>query len=428
MTRITILCAVVFSLCWRSAAADVVTDWNDEVLDAIRATNTAPPVASRALAIVHTAIYDAVNGIRKTHQAYFVPATGPSDASIVAAAAAAAHRVMVTLYPGRQVEADLRYHDSLLLVLPGPQRTAGMQWGETVAAAILQWRSGDGSNGTSTYTPGTQPGQWRPTVSFGGVVRPALLPNWGNVAPFALASGADFRPPAPPALTSGQYASDVNVVKALGERFRSTRTPEQTQIAQFWAYGPGTATPPGHWNQIARTVALLHPCVLNCTSPLPNGIEENARMFALLNIALADAAIACWNTKYLYNFWRPITAIQEADTDGNPATALDPIWTPFLETPPFPEYTSGHSTFSGAAAAVLAQFFGADRIPFSIESDDLPGTQRSYDSFSQAAQESGISRVYGGIHFPSANARGLNAGASIGMWVAWNYLGSISGS
>jgi len=417
--RVTILCVLVYLFSWQSATADVVTDWNSELLDAIRASNTSPPAASRHLAILHAAIYDAVNGIRKTHAPYFVPATGAANASIVAAAAAAAHRVMVTLYPARQIQADQRYQNSLLLVAPGPSKTAGIQWGESVAATILQWRSNDGSATTVPYAPGTEPGQWRPTVSFGGVVRPALLPQWGSVLPFAPLSGSQFRAPA---LTSSTYAEEMTLVASIGDRFSTVRTPEQTEMAQFWSYGPGTATPAGHWNQVAQQVALLHPCILNCASPLPNGVEENARMFALLNIALADAAIACWDTKYVYNFWRPITAIQEAHTDGNPGIEPDFAWTPFLETPPFPEYASGHSTFSGAAATVLASFFGTDRIAFSVGSDDLPGTLRSYESFSDAALESGISRVYGGIHFPSANAHGLSTGAAVGAWVMWNIL------
>ena len=178
-------------------------------------------------------------------------------------------------------------------------------------------------------TPGTQPGEWRPTVSFGGIVRPALAPQWGSVTPFALPSGCLFRPPAPPALNTQQYAADVNMVKALGGTLSAARTADQTQIAQFWGYGPGTATPPGHWNQIAQVVAVSQ----------GNTLEENARLFAMLNIALADAAIVSWDCKYVYNYWRPITAIQEADADGNPETTPDPSWTP-LPSPNIPRDTA----------------------------------------------------------------------------------------
>jgi hypothetical protein len=283
---------------------------------------------------------------------------------------------------------------------------------EHVASAILQSRNNDGSAVTVSFPGSTDPGQWRPTISFGGIVRPALLPQWGSVTPFAIGNPTPFVPPPPPSLGSSQYAADVNQVQSLGSAVSATRTPEQTQIAQFWGYGPGTATPAGHWNQIAHEVAFTQ----------RNTLEENARLFALLNIALADAGIVSWNCKYQYNFWRPITAIQEADTDGNPDTSADPDWMPLLETPPFPEYTSGHSTFSGTAAVILASFYGKDEIPFSIGSDDLPGVHRFYSSFSEASRESGMSRIYGGIHFMSANLNGLASGAAVGQLVAGHWL------
>jgi hypothetical protein len=408
------------------AAADVVTDWNSVALDAIRAGNTPPPAAARNLAILHASIYDAVNGIRRSHKPYFVTSTGPADASIEAAASAAARRVLLSLYPSLQSTIEAVYQKTLSGISSNTGTAQGVQWGESVAAAILQWRSSDGSSSTVAYTPGTQPGQWRPTISFGGVVLPALLPQWGSVLPFALATGSQFRPPAPPALGSAVYASEVNLVKAIGALGSATRTAEQTEIARFWGYGPRTATPPGHWNQIAQMVADRNRDFDDDGHDRGGGghagVEENARLFALLNIALADAAIVSWNCKYLFNYWRPITAIQEAGTDGNPATEADPSWVPLLATPPFPEYTSGHSTFSGAAAAVLAYVFGSDRVHFSVGSDDLPGVRRSYGSFSEAAFESGMSRIYGGIHFPSANLHGLSTGAAVGTYVAWNFL------
>lgn len=204
----------------------------------------------------------------------------------------------------------------------------------------------------------------------------------------------------------------MNQTKVLGRVDSMWRTPEQTEIARFWGYGPGTATPGGHWNQIAQVVAESE----------GNTLSENARMFALLNLALADAAIVSWDCKYTFNYWRPITAIQLADTDGNPLTSPDPAWMPLLETPPFPEYTSGHSTFSGAAAVALSAFFGHDRVRFSVGSDDLPGVFRTYSGFWDAALESGISRIYGGIHFMSANQYGLMTGAKTGAYVSFNYL------
>jgi membrane-associated phospholipid phosphatase len=395
-----------------TALADVVTEWNLAALDAIRVQNTPPPAASRHLAILHTAIYDAVNGIRRTHTPGKITGNVPASASVESAAVAAARTVLLNFYPTLQPSFDELESRLLAGISNGPQKMHGVRWGESVAAGILEWRSADGASQIVDYTPGTQPGQWRPTLSFGGIVRPALAPHWGEVAPFALASGSQFRLPAPPALGSAQYAVEVNTVKAVGAAGSMLRTAEQTEIARFWGYGPGTATPPGHWNEIAQAVVRDRGTTL----------EENARLFALLNIALADAAIVCWEAKYVYNFWRPITAIQEADTDGNPLTEADQGWMPLLPTPPFPEYASGHSTFSGAAATVLAYFFGSDRIAFAVGSDDLPGVLRSYASFSEAALESGLSRIYGGIHFPSANLHGLSSGAAIGTHVSWHLL------
>jgi membrane-associated phospholipid phosphatase len=232
------------------------------------------------------------------------------------------------------------------------------------------------------------------------------------VTPFALESGSQFRPLAPPALRTGNYAREFEEARVLGAIDSLERTVDQTEIALFWGYGPGTATPPGHWNQVAHAVA----------ADQGNSLAENARLFALLNIALADAAIVSWDSKYVYNYWRPITAIRLADSDGNAKTAPYPVWSPLLETPPFPEYTSGHSTFSGAAAVTLALFYGRDRIPFSVGSDDLPGVYRFYGGFWEAAAESGMSRIYGGIHFMSANRHGLLTGARTGRYVFHNFL------
>jgi membrane-associated phospholipid phosphatase len=395
-----------------AAHADVVTDWNGAALDAIRARNTPPPAAARNLAMLHAAVYDAVNGVRRTHEPYLVAPNAPYGASAEAAAAAAAHDVLAALYPADTAAFDALRARELATIRAGRPRENGAAWGARVAAELLALRADDGAATTAAWPGSEEPGLWRPTVSFGGLIRPALLPLWGQVRPFALESSAQFRPPAPPALGSRRYAEDLEQVRALGRLDSAVRTTEQTEIALFWGYGPGSATPAGHWNQIAQTVASEH----------RNSLAENARLFALLNIALADAAIVSWDCKYTFALWRPITAIQLADTDGDPQTEPDPSWTPLLPTPPFPEYTSGHSTFSGAAAVVLALFYERDRVPFDALSDDLPGVVRSYDGFWDAALESGMSRIYGGIHFRSANVQGLLTGARTGAYVARLYL------
>jgi membrane-associated phospholipid phosphatase len=230
-----------------------------------------------------------------------------------------------------------------------------------------------------------------------------LLPQWGFVLPFALPNVTAVRPPGPPSLSSPEFLADLAEVKALGPAVGSTRTPAQSEIALFWADGAGTETPPGHWNTIAKIVGTAQ----------GNTLEQNARMLALLNVAMADAAICAWDAKYTYNFWRPVTAVRAGG---------DPTWTSFIVTPPFPDYVSGHSTFSGAAARTLALFFGTDNIAFTTGSDFLPGVTRSFGSFSVAAGEAAISRLYGGIHFRSANEDGLAAGLAIGDWTFSHYM------
>jgi hypothetical protein len=385
------------------AVADVVTDYNTAALNAIRADKTPPPIASRALAILHTSIYDAVNGIDRTHEAYFVNSRVPTSASKVAAASAAAHEVLVALFPTSTASFDSLHATTLSTVPNSPQKTNGIKWGAYVAHEILTLRSADGSTTVVLPPSNTGPGAWEPTPP---AYAPYLLPQWAFVYPFAMSNSAQFRPGGPPALDSSIWTSDFNEVKALGAKNGSIRTDDQTQIAFFWADGSGTQTPPGHWNSIAQDVA----------ADQGNTLEQNARLFALLNVAMADAAICAWDAKYFYAFWRPVTAIHAGDIDGNSATDSDADWSPLLVTPPFPEYISGHSTFSGAGAAVLARFFGKDEIAFTTGSDFLPGVTRSFISFSAAADEAARSRLYGGIHFRTANEDGLVSGTSIGEW------------
>jgi hypothetical protein len=391
------------------ANGDVVTDWNTAALDAIRA-GTAPPIASRSLAILHVSIYDAVNGIARTHEPYLVQSVAPSSASREAAASAAAHQALINLFPAFAASKFDPLHAAILEAIPdGPQKVAGVVWGEFVANQILDTRANDGWNATVPPPGGSGPGVWVPTPP--GFL-PYALPQWGFVAPFAMNSSSQFRPPGPPSLNSEQYAADYNEVKELGAFTGSTRTADQTEIALFWADGGGTETPPGHWNSIAQDIATAR----------SNTLEQNARLFALLNIAMADAAICAWDAKYTFHNWRPVTAIRNAEIDGNPATDPDTAWNSFIVTPPFPDYVSGHSTFSASAATVLALFYGTDHIGFSTGSDFLPGVIRHFDSFSAAAGEAADSRVYGGIHFRFASEDGLEAGISIGEWTDSHYL------
>ncbi|MEG4508323.1 phosphatase PAP2 family protein [Microcoleus sp. F6_B4] len=385
-----------------------VIEWNGVMLNAVRTASSAPPLASRNMAMVHAAIHDAVNSIGKKYSPYRVNIDAPAGTSAEAATAAAAHRVLVSVYPAQAATFNEAYASSLAKITEGKAKQDGIALGQQVADQIISSRSTDGITKVVQYTPKTDPGSWVPTPP---ALAAALAPQWAEVTPFAMTGGSQFRPPGPPALDSAKYAEEVNYVKEIGKSDSLTRTPDQTAIAKFWANGAGTFTPPGHWNQIAEETATL----------TGQSLEDTARLFALLNIALADAAITCWDAKYQYNLWRPVTAIRQADTDNNPSTTADAQWTPLITTPPFPEYTSGHSTFSGAADAVISSVFGSD-YGFADRGDRSVNTLRTYENFSEAADESGMSRLYGGIHFMSANVNGLSAGRNLGNFVVQNFL------
>ena len=390
-----------------TAKADVVTDWNQITLatQASVSGGIRTFVASRALAIVHAAIYDSVNAIDRRYSVYAVDAQAALGASPEAAAAAAAHAVLVSLYPSKQANLDAAYALSLSQIPDGASKTDGISLGESVAAAILALRSSDGSTTTPPYTQAPGPGIWQPTpLTFA----PAVAVAWGNVTPFTLTSGSQFRAEGPPALSSAEFAADFNEVKSLGASNSATRTPGQTETAHFWRENSQIT-----WNNIARIVAAAR----------QNSLSENARLFALLNLAGADTAITVFDSKYTYNFWRPIAAIRAADTDGNEDTIADPTWTPLIETPAHPDYTSQHSAYGATAAKVLASFFGSDEIGFSITTSTAPGgVIRTYDSFSQAAEENMVSRIYIGFHFRSACRHGFNQGSQVGHWVSHRFL------
>ena len=389
-------------------SGNAVTEWNTTLLDAVRTASSAPPLASRNMAMVHAAIYDSVNSISKKYSPYRVSIDAPAGTSQEAATAAAAHRTLVGLYPAQAGKFDAALQSSLAKIPDGKAKQDGIALGQQVADQIISSRNTDGITKVVQYTPSTDLGSWTPTPP---ALAAALAPQWPQVTPFAMTSGSQFRPPGPPALDSAKYAEEVNYVKEIGKSDSLTRTPDQTAIAKFWANGAGTFTPPGHWNQIAEETATL----------TGQSLEDSARLFALLNIALADAAISCWDAKYEYNLWRPVTAIRQADTDNNPNTTADPQWLPLVTTPPFPEYMSGHSTFSGAADAVMSSVFGSD-FGFGDKGDRSVNSLRTYENFREAADESGMSRLYGGIHFMSANVDGLSAGRNVGNYVVQNFL------
>jgi hypothetical protein len=389
-------------------SGDVVLHWNQLALDAIRQVKPNPLVASRALAIEEVAVYDAVNAIDRSFTPYFAHVHASHGASLEAAAAQAAHDTLVALFPTLTSTFDTALAADLVGIPSGRARQ-GSDVGQSVAQQILALRSTDGSSAVVTYVPGTNPGDWQPTPP---AFLPALAPQWASVTPWAMTSGSQFRPPPPPMLSSTAYATAFNEVKSLGRSDSTTRTADQTQIAFFWRDAAGTTFAFGHWNEIAAAVSVTE------------GLDlvQNARLFALLNMATADALIDAWDAKFTSTFWRPITAIQYAgDSALNPDTESDPTWTPLFVTPNFPSYTSAHSTVSSAAAAVLTAEFGHD-YHFSIGSEGLPGVTRSFASFDAAAAEAGQSRIYGGIHYQFDNQAGLASGHALGRFVSRHFL------
>jgi hypothetical protein len=415
-------------------SADFVLEWNRLLLDVQRLRAQGNPPAARALAIMDAAIYDSINAIRPTHTVFQVDARtfpGAATASADAAAAQAAHDVAYALYtqPAERARFDALLTTHLAEVPDGQPETDGIALGQFVAAKMLNWRATDHSGDTVIYTPGTGPGVWQPTPRPNPTPPPAELPGlpaatpqWPYVFPFALTSGDQFRAGPPPALTSIAYTEAYLEVKALGGNGTttpSTRTPEQTEIALFWA-GLGVSNSGiGIWNQITQTVAVEHHLSL----------AENARLFALVNVASADAFIASFDTKYTYNIWRPVTAIRAADTDGNPDTLPDSTWTPLITTPNHPSFISNHSTQSRAAAEALAAFFGTDQVRFTATwtvEDRL--VERSFNKFTEAAKEAGKSRIYAGIHWSYDCAIGEQVGRKVGQYVADHYFQPLTGS
>lgn len=391
------------------ATANVVLDWNALALDAVRASNSAPTLSTRNLAILNLAMWDAFNSVERTHQPYHFQLDALPGTSSEAAAVGAAHTVLVTLYPGASAAANELLATWSATTTATDARAAGLALGREMAGLMLDLRSGDGSGTQVPYIPDDAPGEWRRTPPFH---RPPLDPHWRYVVPFALRETGPFVVPPPPGMTTAEYAKDFNEVRLLGALDSPIRTEEQSLIAVFWSDFSYTAMPPGHWYEIALGILADH----------GEGPARSVRLMALLSLAQADAAIVSWEGKYRFNLWRPVTAIRRADEDGNAGTSPDPEWDSWLIAPNFPEYPSGHSTFSRAAAEVLAGFYGTDAVVFTATSDSVPGLRRAYDSLRGCADEVGRSRIYGGIHFEFANREGKRSGALVAREVLRHQL------
>jgi hypothetical protein len=387
-----------------------VVQWNRTLLSIVRTPGAQPATVhpTRSFAIMHAAIYDAVNAIGRTHRPYVILLSGvPRDASQEAAAAAAAHQVLVALYPAFNTALDAELQQSLATIPDGNDKVEGIRIGQTVADRILALRSNDGSSAQPIpYVFGTAPGDYQSTPP--NFPPQPQFTHWSRVTPFALERANQFRPGPPPVLTSDAYSDAFNLIKSLGIANSTTATADEALTGRFW-----NGAIQNYWNEIAQTVSLAH--------RLTTG--QNARLFALLNLSFADDVIAFYDAKYTYNFWRPVTAIRAGDADNNPETVADPNWLPEVgKTAPDPSYPGAHAVISAAGAEVLISFFERDRFEFNVTSEVLPGVERSFTSFSAAAEEATLSRIFGGQHFRFDLTTGQRLGRDVADYVLDNFL------
>ena len=370
-----------------NANADVITDWNIKAGEIVTESKLGTPPAIRTMAIVQTAVYEAVDAVN--------PGTS------VTAAVAAANRVTMTkLMPSAQASIDSAYQAALAQIADSPAKTAGVAAGEQAATAVLARRAEDGAASAESYRPHTTAGVYVPTAT------PAVT-QWSQRKPWVMTSAAQFRPGPPPALTSEAWARDFNEIRTLGAKNSTRRSAEQTDIARFWEYSL-----PAIYFGVVRSVALAP----------GRDVTQNARMFAAVAQAMDDALISVFEAKYQYNFWRPTTAIRNADIDGNAATEREASWVPLVDSPMHPEYPSGHAILAGAVGAVVKADVGAARLPvLSTSSPSAKGATRNWTSIDDFVREVADSRVYAGIHYRTAVDVGAAMGKRIGEATAQKF-------
>jgi hypothetical protein len=390
------LLASLLSVCG-TVRADVITDWNQAALNAANVARYGGPAETRLLAMVHAAMYDAVNSIDRRHEAYAVDVKAAAGASMEAAAVAAAHGILVRALPTQKSMLDSERSKSLSGIPEGHVRDSGIAVGEQVAEKLFALRKDDGSNRKVEYVFGSGPGIYQRTPP--GFAAP-VANQWRFVKPFMLLNAKQFDVPPPPAIASDRFARDFEEVREFGSKNSTARTSQQTASAVFWVQSEMIP-----FSAAARSAAAGH----------NNNLVDNARLFALFSMAAADAIIAGYEVKYTHSFWRPITAIRAGAVAFNSKLSADPGWEPLITTPPHPDYPSAHCLASGAMEMVLRSFFASDKVDVTVVFP-APGILRHYTSFSQIAQEVVDARVWSGIHYRSADEQGLELGHKVAQY------------
>ena len=396
-----LLAAFVLALAPGHVGADAVTDWNQTSMDVLKAANVPGNPWSRTMAMVHVANADAVNTIQDRYTRFALKAPVSPGASADAATAAAARGILVQLYPAQKAKIDEAYEAALKPISDGPAKTAGIVIGEQAAAAVQADRASDATNVPDTYRPVTAPGVWIPTT-------PPLFSEYARAKGWVIQSADQFRPGPPPALSSALYARDYNEVKELGGAKSATRTPQQTEAVRFWSQANFTPS----WNQAARE--------LSAGKGL--GLADNARLFALLNMGIANVFIADWDAKFHDNVGRPVTAIRNGDQDGNDATEREAGWSPLNATPMHPEYPSAAAIIAGVGAGVLEAVFGTGPLAFTITDSANPNLKRPFGSLAQMAEEQREVRVWGGIHYRNSLVVSDEMGRKIAAYLVANTM------
>lgn len=400
-----ICCALIAAILpFTVAHADEVTDWNAIMLTTV-ARVPDPLVQVRSAAIMQLAVFEAVNAIVGDYDPYLGTLTAPRGASAQSAAVAAAHRTLATLHPDRAAELDAERAASLAQVADGQPKTDGIAVGEAAALAMLAKRANDRSNTDTPYTPGTEPGQWQPTPPD---FTPAFRPGLGQVEPFGIRDGAQFRLPPPPALGSRRYTRDYQEVKRVGDVNSMERPTDRADVARFYA--------------VTDALPVYYPAARQVSRAQGKTLSENARIFALLGIAIFDAVIAVFDSKYFYNYWRPVTAIRAGDTDGNRDTEVDANWAPLVFTPPFPSYPSAHGGVGAAARRVLERAFGADGHSITLANPLLPDVVLHYTSWRQITHDIDDARIFGGIHYRFDQEEAARQGRKVGKYILRHLL------